>query len=343
MAGDDSLTMQGSDRPIFVVGFQRSGTTLLQSLLGSHPHIAAPPEMYFLFRIAGLASHYGDLNDDENLRRAVHDALHPPVDLLTAAEFDDDAVFERARGNPRTMRGLFDALMQDFTQRHGKVRWSEKSPGQTVRAIRAFVPEAQIVQIVRDPRDVIVSSLKTPWTDESAYSLASRWRSFTQRNVRVGLALGPASFLQIRYEDLTRDPVSTLTLIFSFLGEAFDPDVIMQPERRRASISVGGEPWQRRVLDEITPAVEGGWKRQLPRTSRLIVGAVLAPWLEALGYEPTPTSRRVVGNILSAPPAISARLARLRQRTQIRDERSAQTAIRSYLEEQARAMSARGN
>lgn len=333
--------MQPSDRPIFVVGFQRSGTTLLQSLLGSHPRIAAPPEMYFLFRIARLAAYYGDLADDDNLRRAVHDALHPPIDLLTASAFDDEAVFERARRNPRTMRGLLDAIMQDFTERHGKARWSEKSPGQTVRAIRKLVPEAQIVHIVRDPRDVIASSLKTPWTGSGAYSLATQWRTFTRLNVRIGLGLGSASFLQVRYEDLTRDPASTLALVFSFLGEAFDPDVIERPERRRAVISVDGEPWQRRVLEEITPAVEGGWKRELARADALVVGAVLAPWLDALGYEPTRTSRRLAGLALGAPAAAAAWLSRTRKRLEIRDDLTAQTAIRAYLEEQARVMSAR--
>jgi hypothetical protein len=62
--------------PIFVVGHQRSGTTLLQALLGSHPNIASPPETYFVSRIADLADCYGNLGDDENLRRALHDTLN---------------------------------------------------------------------------------------------------------------------------------------------------------------------------------------------------------------------------------------------------------------------------
>ena len=51
-----------TERPIFVVGFQRSGTTLLQSLLGAHPRIAAPPEVHFFFRIYGLRDYWGSRN-----------------------------------------------------------------------------------------------------------------------------------------------------------------------------------------------------------------------------------------------------------------------------------------
>ena len=69
------------NRPIFVVGFQRSGTTLLQSLLGAHPRIAAPPEMHFVFRVAALADYFGDLADDDNLARALHETINPHVPI----------------------------------------------------------------------------------------------------------------------------------------------------------------------------------------------------------------------------------------------------------------------
>ena len=193
-----------NDAPIFVVGFQRSGTTLLQSLIGSHPRIAAPPETYFLFRIARLADSYGDLENDDDLRRALHDALHPPVDLFSGSGFDDDAVFERARAKPRTMRGLFEAIMEDFAQRHGKQRWSDKTPGQLGARIHKTFPDAQLVHIIRDPRDVIASSLATPWTQAGAFELAHNWRRFTRSNVRHGMLVGPDRYLQVGYEHLTR-------------------------------------------------------------------------------------------------------------------------------------------
>jgi len=73
-----------SERPIFVVGFQRSGTTLLQSLLGAHPRIAAPPEVHFFFRIHQLRDYWGDLAETANAAQASHD----PAMLLRGPMFE---------------------------------------------------------------------------------------------------------------------------------------------------------------------------------------------------------------------------------------------------------------
>src|SRR3954453_12508316 len=112
--------MAGGGRPIFVVGFQRSGTTLLQSLLGAHPRVAAPPEMHFILRVAYFGDLFGDLHDDGNLRRALHEALNPPLDMLAECGFDEDALFERARAGERGYAGLFTAIMDDYAERNGK-------------------------------------------------------------------------------------------------------------------------------------------------------------------------------------------------------------------------------
>src|SRR5579884_827441 len=73
---------QNPSAPIFVVGFQRSGTTLLQALLGAHPRIASPPETYFITRIYHLRDYWGDLRDAARLRRVVEETVHPPIPLL---------------------------------------------------------------------------------------------------------------------------------------------------------------------------------------------------------------------------------------------------------------------
>lgn len=327
--------MTPNERPIFVVGFQRSGTTLLQSLIGSHPRIASPPETYFLFRIARLADRYGDLADDTNLRRALHDALHPPVDLLSECGFDEEVVVERARQKQRTMRGLFEAIMEDFAERQGKVRWSEKSPGQTAAEIVRTFPDAQIVHIVRDPRDVIASSLRTPWTDAGAFQLAQNWRRFTRSNVRQGMMLGPRSFLQIAYEHLTREPSTIMAHVCEFLGESFDPTMTTDAARRRPTVVSGAAPWQSRALGAIEPARDGAWRTQLGRREQLIVEAVLGAELEALGYEPSTPRRRAAGWLLASPDLIRLRARARRVRRQARDAQWRERMTDEFLNTQA--------
>ena len=283
-----------TERPIFVVGYQRSGTTLLQSLLGAHPRIAAPPETHFIFRIVFLQDHYGDLADDENLRRALHDTLHPPIPLLEEAGFREDAILAKALASERTYRGLLDAVMTDFAERHGKPRWCEKTPTQAARDVFRLVPDAQVVHIVRDPRDVVASSLETPWTETSARQLAREWRRFTLENVAVGARAGPGSFLQVRYEDLTRDPEAVLRTVFAFLGEDFDQGAVTDMTRRRPTIAKSAAPWQARVLEPVTTSRQGRWQERLTRAQRIAVTATIGDLLPALGYRPSSRRDRMV-------------------------------------------------
>lgn len=326
------------DRPIFVVGFQRSGTTLLQSLLGAHPRIASPPEMYFVFRVGRFVDHYGDLSDDANLRQAIHDALNPPQDLLADCGFDEDKVFARARDGERTMRGVLDAIMRDFAERQGKARWSEKSPGQSVAQVHSIFPDAQIVHIVRDPRDVIASSLRTPWTRSNAHDLAHAWRRFTLENFRRGLKSGPSRFLQIRYEDLTREPETVLALVFTFLGETYDQAVLTDVERRRATIADVAAPWQRRALEAVTPATEGTWRKKLSRRDRLIVHAVLHKELTMLGYAPPSRRDVIAGAAIDMPFTARDSVRRWKAKRSLRDPAAQRRAIQAFIAEQARIM-----
>ncbi len=232
-----------ADRPIFDVGAQRSGTTLLQAMLGTHPRIAAPPEMHFISRIVALGDFLGDLNDDANLRRVLHDALNPTVPLLVGCGFDEAMLFERACARPRTFAAVLDLVMSDFAERHGgKARWSEKTPNQSIGAVRFLFPEAQVVHIVRDPRDVIASARETPWEDRHVVRLAETWRHFTLGNIAAGRVAGPSRFFQLRYEDLTGDPEAAMRLVCAFLGEGFVPEMIEAPARRSFTIAQAAAP-----------------------------------------------------------------------------------------------------
>lgn len=322
--------------PIFVVGFQRSGTTLTQALLGAHSRIASPPEVHFVFRIARFAQRYGDLGDDENLRRVIRDALNPPADLFSDCGFDEDEIFRRLGGGERTMRTVLDAIMSDFAQRHGKARWSEKSPGQSVAQVESLFPEAQMIHVVRDPRDVIASSLATPWTLSSAHALAHRWRRFTLDNIRRGLRAGPARFLQVRYEDLTRDPEAVLRVVFAFLGERYEPEILSDADRRRPTIAKAAAPWQHRALDSITPATAGGWRSRMSRRDRLIVQSVFHRELAMLGYAPPARRDVAVGRMLDQPIRAWDSVHRQWAKRRLSDPERFERATREYLANQGR-------
>jgi hypothetical protein len=313
-----------ADAPVFVVGFQRSGTTLLQALVGAHRRIASPPEMYYIFRVAYLADYFGDLNDDHNLRRVVHETLHPSVPLLEGCGFDENALFERVAAGERSYAAVLDAVMMDFAVRHGKARWCEKTPGQHAREVFNLMPHAQVLHIVRDPRAVVASSLQTPWTKKTARQLAHEWRVFTRDNVAVGADVGPRQVFQLRYEDLTADPASAMRDVCGFLGEEFDDAMLNDPSRRQATIAAAAAPWQSRALEPVTASRQDRWRRDLSSSKQAQVAAITAAELQRFDYDVPPARVLALGRRVNAArrilpsewwPAVERRRVRRAART----------------------------
>jgi hypothetical protein len=306
-----------NDRPIFVVGFSRSGTTLLQSLMGAHPRIAAPPELFYFRRIVRFRDYWGDLNDDAVLRRVVEETLALPN--LADSGFDVERTYERARLGPRTYAGIFDAVMADYTEHQGRQRWSEKSPHQRVTWIWMFTPTAQVVHIVRDPRPTIASNMAKLAGYPDLLSTVDAWREFTLETIRDGAERGtPDNYLRIRYEDLAADPPQVMKTVFTFLGEDFDPAYVDDPSRRGASVGSDRAIWQARVLEPIVAADQEGWRESLSRPARLRLEAAVADVVPELGYAPASGATVAAGRVLNIPfrgvVAARAALERLRAR-----------------------------
>jgi Sulfotransferase family len=337
-AGDTQDGWPGETQPIFVVGFRRSGTTLLQALVGSHPRIATPPEMHFFGRVWQHREAFGDLSDDEALRAVIRATIVPGWPPFDECEFDADAIFETLRTGPRTYAAVLDAVMRDFMVRHGKERWCEKTPWQRPALIWQHFPDARVVHILRDPRDVVASSLSMPSVWPDGASTARAWRAFTQRSLSDGVHKGPAHYLRIRYEDLTKDPVAVLRVVFAFLGEGFDPAIVDDTAQRRTAVPSMVRSLHGRVLESIEPAPEGQWRERLAPVDRLRLAPIVAPLLPGLAYERPRRTTVLAGLVLNAmhsPVDGVRRLGDWWRRRQLRTPEQRISAYREFSQERA--------
>ncbi|MGH3387537.1 MAG: sulfotransferase family protein, partial [Actinomadura sp.] len=153
------------DRPIFVVGCPRSGTTLLQLMLHAHPRIAIPPETRFLLPAFDTRHAFGDLCDEANLRELARWIAEDKATKFDDLGLDPDRIIEEIVAGPPTVGTAMATVFQAYAQRFGKPRWGDKRPSYIRRldVILRMFPDAQIVHLIRDGRDCVASLMEMPW------------------------------------------------------------------------------------------------------------------------------------------------------------------------------------
>jgi hypothetical protein len=225
---------------------------------------------------------WGDLAHDDALRRVIAVSVKWP--MLRPCQFDEEELFDLARHGPRTYAAVLDTMLSVYATRHGKPRWSEKTPLQEPGMIWHLFPDAKVVHIVRDPRECIASNLKLPWVEGTAVSLARWWHSFTLASIFAGANKGCTQYLRIRYEDLARDPHTALKLVCSFLDEPFEPEMVSDQTRRRGDIPDASKEWIGAAQRNVEPKQET-WRTALTGVQRARVNDIVRPLLPGLGYQ----------------------------------------------------------
>jgi hypothetical protein len=232
---------QSTDAPIFVVGMNGSGTTMLADSLGQHPDLYMfPLESKVLpFFIAEL-DRFGDLNSPPN-RRRLADELGRSKPYWQANGKSPLTLGDSELEGCNSFGCIVDRLYRHLASRQGKTRWGEKSPinVQHIRTLSGHFPDARFVHIIRDGRDA-AQSFHRRWGFSPRHTVW-RWKRVVTDGCVQGAAIGEARYMEVRYETLTSEPESEMRRICSFAGLPFDPIVLessmrfMDPRNQAAS------------------------------------------------------------------------------------------------------------
>jgi hypothetical protein len=256
----------GREDPIFIIGCQRSGTSLLRRIVDSHSRIACPPESKFVGSIVGL------LRDEASLRG------------LESMGFDRSEV---VRATAEFIRSFFD----EYASAQGKPRWADKTPNYVDclnELWEMFGPSARFLIVVRDGLDVAYSLSKRhyPAIDEFVDAAsgdkpvaAGLFWAHQNQTIRSFSAGHPEPCHQVRYEDLTANPAGTMQAVFAFLGEPWEASVLdygRHPHHR------GIEDPDVRRLRRIVP--NSGGHKAWPSQTVEAVREACQPVLSELGY-----------------------------------------------------------
>jgi hypothetical protein len=215
----------------FVVGAERSGTTLLRLMLDAHPDLAVPPETHFIDRAVEAC------RDARDPRRAF-------IETVTSHRrwgdfrIEGDNLERRISGiEPFDLGEALRAFYGLYAQKFGKTRWGDKTPKyvHSMELIHRLLPEARFVHIIRDGRDVALSTRDLWFGPDSVEEAAQKWRSLIEK-ARVQSREVP-HYLEIRYEDLVSETEPTLRRICEFVDLRWDPGMLSYHETAEERMS----------------------------------------------------------------------------------------------------------
>ncbi len=269
-------------RRFLVLGFPRSGTTLLSQLLDAHPLISCPPE-------TNLFSSAGRYLDEQTQVEG------PPIGVLAGLGFlglDPEAVYAPLR---QMLFGLHTQISG------GAPIWVEKT-ATDIFHIETLEPlligHARFIVLLRHPLDVIASNhdlaetmgAQLPELYEKTRGINGPWDGFAEawldrmHALQGLLARHPDACHLMHYEALLADPHQTLGALLTFMGiEADVPSLIETAFSEERRIGLGD--FQVHGTKGIRPPRKDGWRKRIPHGAVARIVPRIAEMMESLGYE----------------------------------------------------------
>ena len=220
-----------SERPVFIVGMPRSGTSLTEQILDSHPDIHAVGEQLF----------WG-----QALTELVTKAPKRDCSMVEAIHCADPDAWKKAGAG-------YLQKMNEFNT--GSSRITDKLPANfgLLPFVRLIFPRARIIHIRRDPLATIASCIRTPFAEPSLAFTVEDWARFYGIYRALMDQWRPIlgeQMLEVDYEQLVHDFPAQARRLISFLGLKWDDSCLHPEQNHRAVRTATATQIRRRVHGE---------------------------------------------------------------------------------------------
>jgi hypothetical protein len=353
--------------PIIVTGGWGSGTTLLRSMLNSHPAIFIPYETFYLRELwenreaLGLTSVRGD----EEVRRLFAQFLETSHVSLIMQDIPEGEFLDALLAVPageRSYASLLAALSEVPMRRQGKGRWGAKNPNfvNHLDTIYALYPDAYVIHIIRDGRAVAASrqgkkikvaqikgaeppaypTFETPSGESVSFQLlnyAADWHGYIQIARRQTAQANSARYLEIGYERLLAEPHAVLEQICAFIEAPFAEGMLRYYEQVDEQLpDTYFRDQHTNIAQPPDPAIAQRWREKLSPAVIYAIQKAIGPALKGEGYrlvevEVSAVDRRTIDQNVAAWQRERARKALRRglgNMPLLRQARAAYRAVR---------------
>lgn len=288
----DQVRSARATAPVFVLGCPRSGTTLLYHMLLSAGGFAVYRSESNVYNL--LTPRFGNIKASGNRHELVEHWLRSK--FFRASGLDATELRSLITGNCRAPGDFLRVTMQAVAKKQGLPRWAECTPDHLlyIREIKRQIPDALIVHIIRDGRDVALSfarqgwSHPLPWDRDRRLGVAALyWSWVVAMGRKHGKELGP-DYLEVRYEELVADPRALLSNVSRFIQQDLDYDEI-----QRVAIGSVSAPNTSFSDAEGNFNPVGRWKTQLSTSDVQMLESLIGERLSELEYPLSPNAGRL--------------------------------------------------
>jgi Sulfotransferase family len=269
------------------MGCHRSGTNLLYDMLLSSGGFAIYRGYLPIYKL--LIPRFGSIGNRKNRERILATWLRSKGFRRTGLEAAQ--LSARILSDCRTGGDFLRIVMDAVAQSQGARRWAVYDPDNLLRIerVRADIPNALFVHIIRDGRDVALSLKKMggfsplPWDRSETKSLVATalyWEWMVRRGREHGRKY-PSDYIEIHYEDLITKPREILAKLGCFIAHDLDYSRIQGAALGRLSES-NSSFREEAGTEQISPL--GRWKERLSRSQVAAIEAAVGKCLEETGY-----------------------------------------------------------
>jgi hypothetical protein len=288
----DRTPVHGQENPyLFIVGCPRSGTTLMQRMVDAHPLIAVTPETHWIPRF--IQQRIGVSADGMATSELVPALLE--YYRFALLNIPREQVEELAgSGEPISYARFVTGIFNLYGQARGKPLVGDKTPGYVrfLPTLHELWPQARLVHLIRDGRDVCLSLLNwekadrilgryPTWTQDRVTTAALFWERHVRSGRKAPVSREPDLYCEIRYESLVACPEEECLRLCAFLGVSFDEAMLrFHVGRTREEPGLSAKhAW--------LPVTRGlrDWRTQMPPEDVERFEAAAGDLLAELGYQ----------------------------------------------------------
>lgn len=249
--------------PVFLLGFPRSGTTLLDQILKTHSAIDT-------------------LEEKENFIDARKEIVRPDGGLESLGAMSDDQI--------NAYRKKYWARVREYHKDDGAGGiLIDKMPLNTILLglIYRFFPDAKIIFAVRDPRDAVLSCFQQRFGINAAmfeFLKLDTAAAYYDQVMKIGEVCRtrlPLDIHMVRYEDVVGDMQTAATDVLSFLGLDWEDEILNYRDKARDRWIT--TPSAEQVIEPLYTSSMGKWRNY--ETHMAPVLPVLEPWVKKFGYD----------------------------------------------------------